>query len=581
MRRRRARALPLFLLIGGAFAAGIIVGAAHAPPYRRTIAAGFVRAWGKGDYVNMYADIDPRSRGSITPSSFATLYRVAAKTATATAMRAAGKPRRGAHGAIVVPVEVRTRLFGTLRRSFTFRFSGTGRHTRISWTPSLQFPGLHVGQRLTRRMRMPQRAALLTRSGSVLASGPGTSAGERASPLGPAASAVVGSIGPIPSGRRAQLESEGLPAHAIVGVSGLELIFDSQLRGRPGGVLLAGGHVIARAQPKQGSPVHTTISAHLQEATVRALGGQYGGIAVLQPSTGQVLAVAGIGIDALQPPGSTFKMVTVTGILKSGIATPKTTFPDKTYALLEGVKLHNAESESCGGTLELSFAVSCNSVFSPLGVQLGAARLVATAESYGFNHPAGIPGAAESTIPPASGIKGALALGSSAIGQGEVLASPLEMAVIAATIADGGVRHQPTFALDSRPRSTRVSSPKIAAEIRNMMVAVVREGTGPNAAVPGVLVAGKTGTAELGAPPGCTPGEGAPSQHEPHSTEGEQASGQSSCPSSKASTDAWFAAFAPAQRPTIALAVLMVRDGYGAESAAPAAKQILEADLRG
>ena len=89
-------------------------------------------------------------------------------------------------------------------------------------------------------------------------------------------------------------------------------------------------------------------------------------------------------------------------------------------------------------------------MFTPLGVKLGAARLVAMAERFGFNHEPGIPGAAESTLPRASEIQGELDVGSTAIGQGEVLASPLQMATVAATIADGGRRPQPTF-LPGRP----------------------------------------------------------------------------------------------------------------------------------
>ena len=120
----------------------------------------------------------------------------------------------------------------------------------------------------------------------------------------------------------------------------------------------------------------------------------------MKPASGQILAVAGLGLDALQPPGSTFKMITTTGVLAAKIANPHTVFPYATYATLDGVKLSNANGEECGGTLELAFAVSCNSVFTPLGVKLGAARLVATAERFGFNHEPGVPGAAESTLPP-------------------------------------------------------------------------------------------------------------------------------------------------------------------------------------
>ena len=152
----------------------------------------------------------------------------------------------------------------------------------------------------------------------------------------------------------------------------------------------------------------------------------------MRPS-GQILAVAGIGLDGLQPPGSTFKMVTLSGVLAAHLASPHTVFPYATFATLDGVKLSNANGEECGGTLETAFAVSCNSVFSPLGVKLGAERLVASAERLGFNSPTGIAGAPESTLPSAGEIHGELDVGSTAIGQGSVLATPLQMATVAAT----------------------------------------------------------------------------------------------------------------------------------------------------
>src|SRR5581483_10797115 len=100
-----------------------------------------------------------------------------------------------------------------------------------------------------------------------------------------------------------------------------------------------------------------------------------------------------------------------------------TMFPYATYATLDGVTLNNANGENCGGSLETAFAVSCNSVFTPLGVKLGAPRLVATAERFGFNRDPGVPGAARSSLPAADAIQGELAVGSTAIGQGEVLAT--------------------------------------------------------------------------------------------------------------------------------------------------------------
>jgi len=322
----------------------------------------------------------------------------------------------------------------------------------------------------------------------------------------------------------------------------------------------------------------------VQSAAVTALGDQLGGIVAMAPATGQILAVAGIGLDDLQPPGSTFKMITLTGVLDAGLANPHTVFPYATYATLDGVKLNNANGEECGGTLALAFAVSCNSVFAPLGAKLGAAQLVATAERYGFNHPPGVPGAVESTLPPASQIQGQLDIGSTAIGQGEVQASALEMATVAATIADGGRRPQPSFdPAATRPSGggTFVSSTAVAHTVRKLMIGVVREGTGTAAAIPGVTVAGKTGTAELKTASTCSPSESESSSKE-ESDSGESKPAESSCGSAQSeasNTDAWFATFAPALAPRIVVGVLLVQDGAGGATAAPVARQVLEAGL--
>jgi peptidoglycan glycosyltransferase len=584
---RRRRAYGVIALAGLAFVIGAIVGASHSPPYAQQLAERFTAAWARSDYASMYADIDARARREVTPSEFANSYRSALTTATATpsGLRVTGRAR-AASGGVEVPVRVQTRLFGALSSDFTLPTQGSGAETRIAWSRSLAFPGLRPGQRLTRHTTLPRRATLLARDGTVLAEGAAVEAGQRASPLGSFASAVVGTVGPIPAARLQTLEAEGVPADAIVGVSGLELALDSSLRGTPGGELLAGGgrssssaRVLATATPKAAGAVHTTVSPSVQRAAVTALGGQLGGIVAMAPRSGQILAVAGIGLDDLQPPGSTFKMITLTGVLQAGLANPKTVFPYATYATLDGVKLNNANGEECGGALARAVAVSCNSVFAPLGAKLGADRLVATAERYGFNHPPGVPGAVESTLPPAAQIQGQLDLGSTAIGQGEVQASALEMATVAATVADGGRRPQPTFSLGAtvaRGGGTRVSSAAVARTVRSLMIGVVREGTGTAAAIPGVTVAGKTGTAELKTASTCAPSE-ASSKEEQSSTETE------SCGSAEAeasNTDAWFASFAPALAPRIVVGVLLVQDGAGGATAAPVARQVLEAGLQ-
>jgi penicillin-binding protein A len=315
----------------------------------------------------------------------------------------------------------------------------------------------------------------------------------------------------------------------------------------------------------------------VQQAAVAALGSQLGGVVAMQPASGQILAVAGIGLNGLQPPGSTFKIVTVSGVLAAHVATPHTTFPYATHATLDGVTLNNANGEECGGSLELAFAVSCNSVFTPLGVKLGAQRLVATAESFGFNHDPGVPGAARSTLPAADAIQGELAVGSTAIGQGQVLATPLQMLTVAAAIADGGHRPAPSFSMDAPRGGAQAVSPPVARTVRHLMTEVVREGTGTSAAIPGVVVAGKTGTAELKS--SCTPPS---AEHEA----GESSSGESNAActggeSNPENTDAWFTAFAPATHPRIAVCVMLVKDGAGGDTAAPVARQVLEAGLHG
>ena len=230
------------------------------------------------------------------------------------------------------------------------------------------------------------------------------------------------------------------------------------------------------------------------------------------------------------------------------------TFPIATEATLDGYRLSNAGGEACGGTLLNAFAVSCNSVFAPLGARLGASRLVATAERFGFNQPTGIPGASESSIPTASSIGDDLAVGSSAIGQGKVLASALEMTDIAATIAMGGRRPIPTLLAGQPSRFVYVTSPRVAALVERMMIAVVQFGTGTAAQIPGVQVAGKTGTAELG----NTTGPGG---------------------SSPQNTDAWFVGYAPVGAPRVVAGALFPAAGAGGATAAPAVHDVLLAAL--
>jgi cell division protein FtsI/penicillin-binding protein 2 len=563
-----------------AFALGAIFGAGHEGSPQARVAEDFAKAWARGDYAEMYADIDAPSRRELSASALASAYREAARTATETGVTVVGAAHSQPDGTIEVPVQVRTRLWGTLEERLRMRAVEEEGGSRVRWSRALVFPGLRAGEALSRQTALPARARIEASDGSVLAEGEAAESGTRSSPLGAAADAAIGEVGAIPASRLGELEAEGVPPNAIVGVTGLERALDRRLRGTPGGELLAGKRVLASAVARPSAAVRTTISAALQRTAALALGGQLGGIVAMNPVNGDILAVAGLGIDDVQPPGSTFKMVTLTAALEGKAASEKSTFPYATSTTLDGVKLENANGESCGGGLALAFAVSCNSVFAPLGVKVGAARLVETAERYGFNHDTGVEGAVESTLPRASEIQGELDLGSTAIGQGEVQASVLQMVRIAATVADGGRRPAPRFEPGSAARP-RVIAAATAHTVRRLMIDVVREGTGTSAAIPGVTVAGKTGTAELGEKH-CAKSESGSKEGETSGGEEQSQSGES-CPSGgkdPRNTDAWFAAFAPALKPRIAVGVLLVKDGAGGETAAPVAREVLEAGLR-
>jgi penicillin-binding protein A len=544
-----------------AFVVGLVVGGRHVPAEQDRVQR-FAAAWERGDYATMYAQLTDAERDRVSRLSFVNAYQRAMRTSTAQRL-VASEPREDGDG-YRVPVRIDTRAFGTVAGDVVVSVSGEG----IEWQRSMVFPGLVAGESLRRVTKMPPRGSLLARDRTVLAKGNDRASG---SPLAPQ---VVGDLGPIPPERRRALAALGVPSDAKVGVSGLERVFDERLIGKPGGELMADSRVLKRTEPEQAPAVRTTISLPVEEAAVASLAGRLGGAVALDPRTGAILAFAGIAFSGLQPPGSTFKMITAAGALEAGITKPSKTYPVQTAATLEGVELENANGESCGGTLVASFAHSCNSVFAPLGAQLGARRLVSVSERFGFNEPPDIAGAAESTIPAASDIGDDLAVGSSAIGQGRVQATALQMATVAAAIGLRGRRPHVTLDYEQahgRAQTERATSPRVAKTLERLMLAVVRAGTGVNAAIPGVAVAGKTGTAELKTTKRCEPDLDNPESCPPE--------GQENDPTD---TDAWFAAYAPAGkgRPHVAVGVLLVASGAGGDTAAPAAKQVMVAGLK-
>jgi peptidoglycan glycosyltransferase len=553
IRRHRllTHGLPVVVLAAAAFGVGIYV-AGGPGRAQRALVSDYVHAWARGGYAEMYSLLDSASKQRITEARFVADYQAAAQTATLSSL----VPLRVGNdngGVIAVAMVARTRLFGKLHQTLLVPVDTSGSSPTVRFGSTLLFPGLRPGEALTRQVTLPPRAALLARDGTPLAEGSG-----RTSPIPDVASQIVGVLGPIPATLATTYSADGYPATAKVGQDGLERVFERQLAGTAGGTLLAGARSLAHTSPKPGHPVTTTIDPTIERAAVAALAGRYGGIAAMQPRTGQLLALAGVAFSSLQPPGSTMKIITATGALDAGIVKLTDVFPIQTSTTISGFNLQNANGEACGGTFLNAFAVSCNSVFAPLGAKLGAKRLVSIAERFGFNQTPSIPGAAEPTIPSAATIGDDLAVGTSAIGQGAVQASALEMTDVGATIAMGGRRPIPTLQNGRPARFVHVTSPQVAGQVQRMMIAVVQFGTGTSAAISGVEVAGKTGTAELA------------NTADPNNPNAGSAQ----------NTDAWFVGYAPAGAPRIVVGALFPNQGAGGTTAAPAAREVLLAGLQ-
>jgi peptidoglycan glycosyltransferase len=524
-RRRRPSLLPLAILLGLIAAAAAVGYVIHKRASDRAelrdTAVRFAAAWERGAIPAMYRELDADARSTYSARRFASDYRAADQGATVEKVDV-GRIGEEAGGRVRMPVAVHTKLFGTLRGQIALPVTRVGERVGVRWRPYLRLPGLRPGEQVARTIRTrPRRASVLAADGHPLANEP-------------TAQSIAGRA---PTG--------GDPGF------GLEARYDDRLAGRPSAELRFGSRRIAVTRARRGRSVHATIRPGLQRAAVAALGDRLGGVAVLRPRDGSVLALSGLAVSAPQPPGSTFKIVTAAAALQAGVAHLSSTYPVRTAAVLSGVKLRNASDESCGGSLTEAFTVSCNSVFAPIGAKLGAKRLKAAAERFGFNRTPRVPAGKPSRFP--KDLKDSLAVGAAAIGQERDLATPLQMAAVGATIANRGVHPDPRIVRSDRVVRHRAVSRRVAAQVRGMMLSVVRSGTGTAAAIPGVEVAGKTGTAELRPTADATP--------------------------DPKNTDAWFVAFAPALAPKAVVAVMLVGAGAGGKAAAPIARQVLAAAL--
>ena len=330
-------------------------------------------------------------------------------------------------------------------------------------------------------------------------------------------------------------------------------------------------------EPRSGSDVTLTIDDRLQRATAAAMGTSLGAAIAIDPRTGDILALVsnptfdpGFGeeqweslrTDARSPllnrvtqglytPGSTFKTVTLAAAVEAGLVKPNDPATCPAEVIIEGSKV-TSQNEPAGKqtrTAADAYAYSCNTYFAQLGVRVGEARFRAMAQALGLTEgaPFDLPTSAGRLSINPKFLSSNPGLAASAYGQGELQMSPLGLALATASIANGGVVPRPRLlATDARGPWRTAMSPETARLVTQMMVRGTTDGWASTAAIPNVSVAAKTGSAEV------APGE---------------------------SSDALFIAFAPADRPTIAVVVVKERGGAGSTQAAPVARAIMQAWL--
>ena len=389
------------------------------------------------------------------------------------------------------------------------------------------------------------------------------------------------------------------------GRTGIERDYDQVLSGEDDSLFASRVSDLVTGRERQGAAVRLTLRAELQEIAAKQLGGRRGGVVALDPRTGAILAlvnspsydpesISSVSQAASKagyqkalnepgkplvskttadtyPPGSIFKVITAAAYFEQLRKKPEDLVDSpKTLPLPETTsdKLNNFGNESCGAdriTVERALEISCNTAFANMGLEMGGEAIRTTAEGFGFNEPfEGLPFQAVRSRFPAGINRPQTA--QSSIGQFDVRATPLQMAVVAATIANGGVVMRP-YVVDSivtadlrgvdptkpaRLRQQPAVSAQTAGYLNQMMQTVVRSGSGVAAQIEGVAVAGKTGTAQnvKGAAP-----------------------------------HAWFIGFAPANDPKIAVAVFVEggdsgsAEATGGRIAAPIARAVMAAAL--
>ena len=388
---------------------------------------------------------------------------------------------------------------------------------------------------------------------------PGLVFADRSEPQLPSTAFGAGTVGDIGEITAEQLDELGdrYVAGDVVGRSGLEAEYEATLAGGVDHVieLVEGDTVVGTLLSSEGTdprPVTTTFSVPVQLAADAALAEapEPAALVAIEPETGEILAVSSTPANGFNrallgqyPPGSTFKVVTSSGLIESGVTTDQIV-PCPSEIEINGNTIRNFEGQSLGDVpFSDVFINSCNTGFIALSQELGAEALDAAASDAGFDVEYDIGTASIGGVFPLP--TGRVELGAASIGQAQVLSSPLHMATVAAA-AESGTWNAPRLIRDDAVEPISVPG-AVPAEVRELMLDVVDSGTGTAADVDGLTVGGKTGTAEFGT-------------------------------GDDLATHAWFIGFAEGEGlpQKIAFAVVIEGGGTGGGDAAPVARDFLE-----
>jgi penicillin-binding protein 2 len=433
----------------------------------------------------------------------------------------------------------------------------------------------------------------------------------RAYPSGGIAANLLGYVSEVNQTQLQREEYRDFRPGEYVGQAGVERRFDAFIRGVDGGEQVevdARGRslrLVSRIEPRSGANILLTIDRKLQEAAEAAFAGKKGTVVAMNPTTGEILALVSrpsydpnlfaqrisgedwqrIATDAghpLQnrafqaqyPPGSIFKLIVAIAGLESGALTPDTKIHCNGAFHLGNVKFDDWKKGG-HGTLNLRQAIvnSCNIYFYQAGLKVGIEEIVRMSKAFGLGEPPGlglgdeVKGHLPNPQPRKRGQPGWSAGNTvvSSIGQGLVVTSPMQLLTMVSAIANGGTIYRPYVVRrvaslsgeileEYEPEAVRQVgvNPETLAFIRQAMLGVVQEGTGVRSKVPGVLIGGKTGTAQVVK-------KGEEKKH------------------ADLKDHAWFVSFAPVDNPRIAVVVLVENGGFGGQVAAPIAKAVYEA----